>query len=62
MLWVYGRYEYFNSYSAGIYFRRQTLTPKVDPRVVSIKLYNIFRVVGAGWLLTKKSAKIIQHS
>ena len=23
MLWVYGYYKYFNSYSARIYFRRQ---------------------------------------
>ena len=32
MLWVYGHYKYFNSFSAGIDFRRQHLTSKVDPR------------------------------
>ena len=40
MLWVYGHYKYFISYSAGIDFRRQNLrrqvqTSKVDPCTVS---------------------------
>ena len=38
MLWVYGHYEYFNSYSAGIDFRRQILTSKIDPRAVRVKV------------------------
>ena len=28
MLWGYGRYKYFNSFSAGIDFRRQNLTSR----------------------------------
>ena len=36
MLWVYGHYKYFDSFSAGIDFRRQNLTSKVDPRAVSV--------------------------
>ena len=34
MLWVYGHNKYVPSYSAGIDFRRQILTSKVDPRAV----------------------------
>ena len=42
MLWVYGHYKYFNSFSAWIdfrrdVFRRQILTSKVDPRDGSAK-------------------------
>ena len=44
MLWVYAHYKYFYSYSAGIDFRRQTLTcadvsltTKVAPRAVRVK-------------------------
>ena len=37
MLWVCGHYESFHSYSAGIDFRRQILTSKVDPRAVRVK-------------------------
>ena len=37
MLWVYGRYKYFYTYSAGFDFRRQNLTSKVDPRAVMVK-------------------------
>ena len=29
MLWVYGHYKYFYSYSAGIVFRRQNLTSTI---------------------------------
>ena len=38
MLWVYGYYILFYSYSAGIDFRRQNLilTSKVDPRTVRV--------------------------
>ena len=38
MLWVYGHYKYFYSYSVGIYFsrRRQILTTKVYPRTVRV--------------------------
>ena len=43
MLWVYGHYKYFYSYSARIDFsrqnlmyRRQILTTKVDPRAVRV--------------------------
>ena len=32
MLWVYGYYKYFNSFSAGIVFRRQILMSKDGPR------------------------------
>ena len=38
MLWVFAHYEYFNSYSAGIDFRRQNLTSTVDPRAITVKL------------------------
>ena len=41
MLWVYGYYKYFYSYSAGIDFRRQILTPKVDHRTVRFKIVHI---------------------
>ena len=48
MLWVYGHYKYFHSYSAGIDFsrqnltsRRQILTTKVDPRTVRVKWWEI---------------------
>ena len=37
MLWDYGHYKYFYSYSAGIDFRRQNLTSTVDPRTVRVK-------------------------
>ena len=41
MLWVYGHYNYFYSYNAGIDFsrqyRRQILTTKVYPRAVMNK-------------------------
>ena len=36
VLWVYGHYKYIYSYSAGIDFRRQILTSKVDPRSVGV--------------------------
>ena len=32
VLWVYGRYKYVNSFSAGTVFRRQILTSKDGPR------------------------------
>ena len=35
---VYDYYKYFYFYSAGIDFRRQILTTKVDPRAVMVKL------------------------
>ena len=38
VLWVYGHYKYFYSYSAGIDFRRQILTSKVDPRTERVKI------------------------
>ena len=38
MLWVYDHYKYFYSYSAGIDFSRQNLTPKVDPRAVTVNI------------------------
>ena len=38
MLLVYGQYKYCYSYSAGIDFRRQILTTKVDPRAIRVKL------------------------
>ena len=37
MLWVYGHYKYFYSYSAGINYSRPNLTSKVDPRAVMVK-------------------------
>ena len=37
MLCVYGHYIYVYAYSAGIDFRRQILTSKVDPRTVRVK-------------------------
>ena len=37
MLWVYGHYKQFKSYSAGIDFRRQNLTSKVGPRADRVK-------------------------
>ena len=36
MLWVYGHYKVY-SFSAGIDFRRQILTSKVDPRTERVK-------------------------
>ena len=36
LLWYYGHYKYFYSYSAGIDFRRQILTFKVDPRAARV--------------------------
>ena len=41
MLWVYGHYKYFYSYSAGIYFWRRILTSKVDPRAVRVKVLHM---------------------
>ena len=41
MLWVYGKYKYFNPYSAEIDFRRQILTYKVDPRTVWVNLCGV---------------------
>ena len=38
MLWVFDHYKYFDSYSAGIDFRRQKLTSKVGPRAVRVKM------------------------
>ena len=40
MVWVYGHYKYFYSYSAGIDFRRQILSTKLDPRAVRVKGIN----------------------
>ena len=39
MLYVYGRYKYLYSYSAGIDYRRQILTTKVYPRTVKVKQF-----------------------
>ena len=36
ILWVYDQYKYVYSYSAGIDFRRQNLTSKVDPHAVRV--------------------------
>ena len=36
--YVYGHYKYCYSYSAGIDFRRQILTTKVDLRAIRVKL------------------------
>ena len=54
MLWVYGKYKYFYSYSAGMDFslsesdvyRRQILTTKVDPRAVWVNslLYGFMNI------------------
>ena len=47
MLWVYEHYKLFNSFSAGIDFRRQILTTKsiltskVDPRVEGVKIVDV---------------------
>ena len=41
MLWVNGHYKYSYSYSAGIDFRRQNLTTKVDPRAERVKLISM---------------------
>ena len=40
MLWVDDHYKYFNSYSAGIDFRRQILTSKVYLRAVRVNPYS----------------------
>ena len=49
MLWVYGHYKYFYSFSAGIDLdvrsdvcRRQVLTSKVDPHAVRINNNDVF--------------------
>ena len=39
MLWVYGHYNFFLSFSAGINFRRQNLTPNVGVCAERVKLY-----------------------
>ena len=39
MLWVYGPYKDFNSFSAGTDISRQNLTSKVGPRTVRIKIF-----------------------
>ena len=36
MLRVYDHYKYVYSYKSGIHFRRQNVTPKVDPRAVRV--------------------------
>ena len=41
MLWVHGHYKYYYSYSAGIDFRREILTTKVDPRTVRFNHTNV---------------------
>ena len=46
MSWVYDSYKYFCSYSAGIEFRRQILSTKVDPRAVRVRyhLLNMLKI------------------
>ena len=40
MVWVYGHYKYFYSYSSGIDFRRrQILTTEGDPHAVKVNPY-----------------------
>ena len=36
MLWVYGHYKSFNSFSVGTVFRRQNLTYKNSPRAEKV--------------------------
>ena len=50
MLWVYGHYNVFNSFSAGTDFRRQKLTSKVDPLTKRVNILvlddnNIFCII-----------------
>ena len=46
MLWVYGHYQMFYSFSAGTDFKRLILTSEVDPRAIRVnpltaKLFNL---------------------
>ena len=47
MLWIYGHYNVFNSFSAGAVFRRQILTSKGDPRAESVNDANILDIAPA---------------
>ena len=43
MLWVYGYCKYVYPFSAGINFRRQNLTSKVDPRTERVNIRGVMR-------------------
>ena len=45
MLWVYGQYKYFYSYSAGVDFSCQNLTTNVYPRAVRVMLVLLLSIV-----------------
>ena len=45
MLWVYGHYKYFHSYSAGTDFTRQILTTKVGRGAVRVNVYQQYDVM-----------------
>ena len=62
MLWIYDQYKYFNSYSAGIDFRRQNLTcqilkTKVDPRTEGVNL--IYELIHETYLTILRILRII---
>ena len=49
MIWVCSHYKYFYSFSAGIDFRRQILTPKAGPRTERVNKCDHWGVgVGGG--------------
>ena len=50
ILWVYGHYKYFYYDSAGIDFRRQNLTSKVDPRTVRVNVDCILYDAAESWV------------
>ena len=49
MLWVYGHYKYFNSYSAGTVFKRLNLTstdgPRAESVVVIFKMAKVYKSI-----------------
>ena len=68
MLRFYGRYKYFTLFSAGIDFRRQILTSKVDPRAIVIFIHcksNSRLAVDEDdlkWVADEKKILLIKHS
>ena len=62
MLRVYGHYKYFHSYSAGIVFRRQNLTSKVDPCAVRVGINNCADNCYCDWFYIGRCNSVQQRS
>ena len=60
MLWVYGLYNFRNSFSAVIVYRRDILTSKVDPRAVRLNVG--FRLDQKKQVQTQSSCHIMSDS